>query len=591
MKILHPHKLALGLFHFNPHWGADPICTQRHCTEGLGPFLKVVEAHPDWKLSLEISGSGLEILAKHYKKPFDRLGSLVKSGQLELISSLYTPSLWVAFPRHDLVRSIEENLEVLKRYDLPSNRIFFAQEAFFGEGVRRLKEYFDVAVCKDDYLDYFYEIDYQHPVWKLGDLRVVVASGHLLCESVSVMRNDPCFLRNSGLSYRHQSYLDSVKVLNEQVNFPNRTGSSESVIWHWYHCGDGNHFCTISKPWNHEMSFFDEAWTRWNEELLARLQSIGYEFSFVRGLCDAVEPGSDQPLPPLIEGSWNSRESGGVARWMGRHSNPWENDNRILTCTARARSRLIDAERRIRLANDTDLEIQWDKRVKQAWREILTAECSDYLGWSPSPTGMATAFQSVELALKHASEIYDEFAPNHVKDTTRHRVLPSDRPPTCFTSSPIIFGAVGDGGWNQLYQDCWMWEVRFRSTERECGVRFLLSCDHLEFSPSGDEMRLMQIPLNLLKPSTVSLPLANGLIKLDHECYLIKNLAYIHIAAEVRKDPQTITFSVNGDPQGHEHAWTFYLVKGSSDRALTIANAINYCDYQGKSRIKHENSM
>ena len=320
-------------------------------------------------------------------------------------------------------------------------------------------------------------------------------------------------------------------------------------------------------------SRFDEVWTRWNEGLLTRLEDSGYEMATLGDLLAAVPAYLDQPLPPLVEGSWNPKQSGGVLRWMGAHSNLWENDNFILTTIARSRLRLIEAERKLQITSGSR-----DKRAKEfakAWRAVLKAQCSDFLGWNPSPIGLATGFQAVEMALNRARTIMEAEIPWDIEDNDKRATLTNDCPGNCQLTSPALFGSTGEGEWSQLYSDCWIWEAGFVSVEQECGVSFELSCNYLEFSPSGDETHVLRIPLALLKPEVISLPLSNGLIKLDEEWYLIKLLTRVHLAALIKKEQKKIVFSIRGDYPGHEHAWTFYFVKGDAERALNIANALN----------------
>ena len=133
-------NLALGLFHFNPHWGANERSANRHCTETLGPFLHALHSNPRWRVDIEISGSGLEFLQSGYPEQIRLLRELVHRGQVELISALYTPNIWIAFPRRDLEMSIELNRRCLEKLGFPWSRIFFAQEAFFGEVVQALTD-------------------------------------------------------------------------------------------------------------------------------------------------------------------------------------------------------------------------------------------------------------------------------------------------------------------------------------------------------------------------------------------------------------------------------------------------------------------
>jgi len=571
MESFTTRRLALGLFHFNPHWGADAACSRRHCAEGLGPFLKVVEAHPKWKISFEISGSGLEILARSYASQFDRLAALVSSGQLELISSLYSPSLWVAFPRRDLVRSIEMNLEVLEKLNLPAKRIFFAQEAFFGEGVRTLKQYFDVAICKDDYLNYIYRIDRQRPIWRLGDLRVVVASGHLLRESVCELGKPS--VDASGLSYRHKSYIEAAKDSNLASANPMRTGRFGAVEWLWYHCGDGNHFSTISKPANQEISFKDEAWTRWNERILCRLEDGGYQLCNIGDLVSSISPEFDDPLPPLIEGSWNPEASKGILRWMGDCSKPWQNDNRILTTITRARLRLLAAEREG--ARFADLRGTSVDLFNSAWKKVLEAQGSDYLGWDPSHLAVEAGIQAAEMALSEATGLADALLPWTQAEDNRCPKFAGEIPHHCSLARPTIFGAQGAGGWTQHKPDCWTWEARFRSCEVEFGVEFDMPSSELEFSPSGDETKILTIPLASLKPDVIVLPLSNGLLRLDHDWYVVKDLTTVHVAAQIIRGRQVVRFSIRGARSGRDYLWTFHFVKGTAGRAVEVANSIN----------------
>lgn len=145
-------NIALGLFHFNPHWDLDHRSAHRHCTEALVPFMNAVAANPEWKVSVEISARGLEFINECYPGLMRRIRDLAHSLRIELISSLFTPSIWLAFPRSDLLKSIRLNQQCIARLDLPWTRIFFAQEGSFGEGATTLSDCFDIGVCRDDYL-------------------------------------------------------------------------------------------------------------------------------------------------------------------------------------------------------------------------------------------------------------------------------------------------------------------------------------------------------------------------------------------------------------------------------------------------------
>src|ERR1051326_8173521 len=126
-------KIALGLFHFNLHYIAGDVSSyHRYCTQAVMPFLRLVAGDPEIRVSFEMAGSGLECLGNFYPEALDLLRRLIASGQIELISATYVPTLWVAFPGRDLLKSIELNRSCLERLQLRASELFFAQEAFFG---------------------------------------------------------------------------------------------------------------------------------------------------------------------------------------------------------------------------------------------------------------------------------------------------------------------------------------------------------------------------------------------------------------------------------------------------------------------------
>jgi hypothetical protein len=138
------------------------------------PFLRAIASRTEFRVTFEMAGNGLEFLADHYPVAIDLLHDLIAKNKIELISSTYAPTLWVAFPGRDLEQSIKLNQKVLERLKLPASRIFFAREGFFGSGLEVVSDWFDIAVCKDDTLRMFANGAAGRPVYRLGKLTVVV---------------------------------------------------------------------------------------------------------------------------------------------------------------------------------------------------------------------------------------------------------------------------------------------------------------------------------------------------------------------------------------------------------------------------------
>ncbi len=139
-------KIALGLFHFNVQYVAgDVALCHRYCTQAVIPFLQEIALDRRYRVSFEMAGSGLEFLSQHYPEAIKLLRDLIARNQVELISSAYVPTVWVAFPKRDLVKSVEINRACLQSLGLSAADIFFSQEAFFGPGLKAISHLFKIA--------------------------------------------------------------------------------------------------------------------------------------------------------------------------------------------------------------------------------------------------------------------------------------------------------------------------------------------------------------------------------------------------------------------------------------------------------------
>jgi hypothetical protein len=557
-------KLALGLFHFNPHWNLDARSAHRHCTEALSPLLRSVHHHPTWRLTIEVSGSGLEFIHRAYPGLFGNLKALVENGQVELISSLYTPSLWVAFPLRDLVTSIELNRQCVDRLGLPWSRIFFAQEAFFGTGVSALQEYFDVAICKDDYIDYYYDIDWTNPCFTMRGLKVVVASSHLVSE-LACWTQQANAVHRVPLRSEHIQHLNEASMLN---NFPARRGVFQGITWAWYHCGDGNHFGTVYKPDNLERCYYDPIWSELCARRMEALEEEGYRLATLAQFVAGFDYRAATELPPLVEAGWNPRRSEGVFCWMGRNDTPWENDVAVLTSIARARKRLIDAETLAQKAGRRDTEVS--VFIDKGWMAMMHAQISDSVGWFAGPQAVQNSLLASDETLNAAVQALDALwaapvAPAEISNRDTAESWPE----------PAVFGAEGAWTHQDPTPSSRVYECYVKVRDSVCGVRFPFEKDELVFCPSGMEETPVMLPRNMLKVPSVSLPLANGLLQIADDLFLVKDTTTIHLAAIVSFEDRTVEYRISGARAGKEYWWRFHLIRDVLDSAVALANVIN----------------
>jgi len=572
-------KLALGLFHFNVHDVAgEPAASHRYCTQVILPFLRAIAFHPQFRATFEIAGIGLEFLAEHYPNVIDLLRQLISQNKIELISSTYAPTLWVAFPRRDLERSIKLNEKVLDSLQLPRSHIFSAQEGFFGPGLKVVSDWFDTAVCKDDVLRLFANGAGGRPFYKLGKINVVVGANHLLHELAGRIVKES----EEGHPRELSSFYEA--RVQEAVNTSTHSGTEyvEGIVgdlrWHWYHMGSGHHFTTTGVPQNWESFFCDPEWVDLNCGVLQDLLEDGYQLSFISELTRRLVDLPAEQLPlSMIESSWNPIRTRGVFGWMGRQEHRWMSGGSLLTLAWRARKTLRESELAIDLISSADQRRQAESQIEEIWKHQIIAESSDPLGWSPLPCEVNFARDQSDQVFRMCAA----FSPGLPSEATNSR-LPDQRASAMIDPGakevPLAAEFVGAEGtlvWRTPSTGTHLCEARFRAEEHSCGIRFQREWDSIVYCPSGCEESPVRFALGEFPQPDFYLPLANGFISLSEDLHLIRNNCSVAVAAHIVKDDPWITFAVEGAPDGRLFEWRFLVVRGSVDMAVRTANEMN----------------
>ena len=572
-------RIALGLFHFNVQYEVGvPESYHRYTREAINPFVHTLHRSPNWGVSLAMSGSCLEFVADHYSKTFDTLAEMVHSGRVELISSLYTPAIWVAYPWEELARSIDENIRCLECLGLPQSRFFLSQEIFFGEGLRRLIGTVDAAICKDDYLTHFYDWQPQSPVAESCGLPVVVGSNHLL-NHLNHFLDDTEVHQPGTLPSTHQRLLDWAREKNQKKQFPASKGEIGDLEWYWYHIGSGHHSCVPWNPVDIANFHFDPSWHSLVLDSLSYISAAGFEMTTISNWFDKVGRHPRQRLPQLVEGSLNSADSGGVLAWMGREENTWEDNDAVLARASRSRIQLRSVEA---VLSETPESTQ--SALQAARKAQMLAEGSDSLGWQPTPREVQYGLQASGDVLSVTSQILDACGKS-VSDVATYQPprLGRDSSRRCVSSLDHVVSSVGiDCESISITQDCdgvTMLEADFLPKSRHFGMLFSYCTEFVSYCPSGLERTLLRVPLDRLRPPEVCLPLANGLLRIQENLYVVKDLRYCHVAARIKTDAQVAEFAITAsDIPVRRYRWRFFALTGASaESAMDFANTLNRC--------------
>ncbi len=342
---------SLSLYHFNIQYVAGDVKAYHVlATKSFRPFLDFYMTYPRFKASCEIQGHFIAFLGRYYRDDLAKLVELVmERKQIELVSVHYSDQIYLAYPRRDMEESIRINDETLARYGLRRGGTFFAQENFFGPGVIPLmKEYgYRVALLNRHYLRHYQGELPRVPYYERDGVFFLPGGGFTAPDK-----------QRPGAGYEHVP---------------------EVVYDYW---GDGELAFTKGSNYlpGHGPS---EAKRLKRLALYIKRHQNGFKTEFCTAYIDkllelGVKP---EPLPLVLDGSWNYPSYGGVYLWMGRYRLPWERDGHVRTHTFVTRARILAAEALLSHVRS----VPWDitKTLKMAWRHLLLAEVSDSTGQTP----------------------------------------------------------------------------------------------------------------------------------------------------------------------------------------------------------------
>jgi hypothetical protein len=536
--------IALGLFHFNIQYVAgDRLSYHRYATQAVIPFLQFISMDPRYRISFEMAGSGLEFLADHYPNAIALLRTLIDRGTVELISSTYAPTMWIAFPLRDLRKSIELNKIVLGRLGLSAAPIFFSQEAFFGHGLKEIGDIFPIILCKDDYVSHYRSSILCRSAYRLGTQKVLIGSGH---------------------------WRDFIQANDTQPLSPKACGNGSEF---WYHMGSGHHLVVPAPPTQWAQFFADEARMETSHKYFQRIFDSGMRLGTIMEYASSLDWTEMPPWPLLPEGSWNARISNGVYAWMGKLANPWEADGELLGVVWRARRKVRELEEAICHAPEV-LKEGYSEQLLEAWRLLIIAESSDPLGWEPTSgevlfgrvagekalqfaTGLATAW-----SLSGQTSNYGSGGPNQIAPIIPYAHIE-------------LVGAIGEIQWLARSVTEQVCEIEFVATDAVAGIKIARSTESCWYSPSGLEAEIHTIDPKQFDCDDIYLPLANGFVSVAEDTHLIRVNDFGQIAACLSKESLALSFTVTGNIPGRSYRWKFVVLRCDVTAAVARANEIN----------------
>ncbi len=582
-----PEKFSLSMFHFNVQYVAggltgfpsgeddnpnfdlsDAEVQDLIIVESFEPILDLFLAHPDWKVTLEMQAYMVEIMIERHPDVLSKLVQLVTEGRAELVSFHWSDQLFLAYPRLDLERSHQLMDAVWEEAGLRPSEVVFCQEGQFGVGMGPFaaERGRSVLVLPKNLFRYqhFSDLEQAPPLFELDGVAVVLGARSFATGKVQVV----------------WSFFDDGELLATNGQNP-----------------------YMGKNFKVDQTSMDE----YEQDLLAA-EADGFRIATITEFVDWAKANGvpSEPLPPVLDGTWQPPSTDSMHRWMGASGlidsiYGGERDNDVLTGNVRARHRILAAETLVAHARERGwIESgEHDTRLEECWREVLLAQVSDASGINPFVGEVEYGLAHAAAAMKCADEVIAEVAPAAggpfvVIDSGSGAVFAADDQPGDLSRQAVPYFDEQDGfsaaaqgrdvnvTWREVGQEEGLLRVTISfgpaaDGQRTAEVAFPLRLEGFFLTPGLSETDAVFHPFSEFdfQEGRITLPLANGLVGLDDDVWLIKQTSSVHIGATFEVGSGKVRFiDQTMDPDAGAE-WVFWVVQGSEDDALALADRLN----------------
>ena len=342
------------------------------------------------------------------------------------------------------------------------------------------------------------------------------------------------------------------------------------------------------------------------EAQLAALEADGWKHATITDYVRQVEGmGIEVPeAPPVLDGTWQPPSTDSIHRWLGGRSQANigdEEDNRLRSGNAIARMH-ADATQvlvEVAAAQGVDTSV-WDDELARMWKALWHAQVSDGSGVNPWRAEvlwcLARNTEVLERATTIRTAVLAELGWEHAvvdlatRDAQEAPGLPIPEAPEAvdpwFDIDTTGDGRTLDVAWYRVGGDDRARVQLTYSAATDCGrdcdeariaLAFPWDGTTLRYSPAliEDEVRSYTMADFTFLEDQAFLPLANGLIGLGDDLWLIKHTRSVHIAARISPSDDHVRFIDAAILPTTSGTWEFDVFRGSADDALAIANALN----------------
>lgn len=578
-------KLSVAVYHFNVQYVAGGLqgfpdgeyvakydldeaeVEDRIVQEGLHPVLDLFLAHPSYKADIELQAYMVEVIALRHPEVLDKMRTLAGRGQIDFDSFHYSDQLYVAYPARDLEVSLDLTKQVFARAGLPLGRSIFTQEGQFARGQLPIADRrgYEVSILPKNLFRY-----------QFGDEAA----------QASVLYSDR-------LAPEHA-------VLLGGQGWTGADGQGQPFELRWTFMDDGEIAFSQNKlnPYFGLDYLADPARLAEHAAELAQMEAEGFVHVTVAEAARAMQARGipATPLPPVLDGTWQPKDTGNVYRWMGGPGifRTQESDGDTLATIWRARTAVARAA--------DQLGEQVEEAVRQgltaAWREALLAQVSDSTGWNPFVgeirysrdrsanaeaivqdvllcAGLEPASGALELECTDSSATPDALG---VTLAIPAREVQT-RMETCTGFEGVTVHRLTLEAAKVAAVDELLDPSEEAARQRELGLEF--AYDDRDFSVL-EAFREGPVTHDLADYTFewIGIPLPSGLIGLGGDRWVVQDQASARVAALIGTSTETrgrVTMRDMTVPRAASSTRHFYLLEGASaDQATRFAGEVNF---------------
>lgn len=576
-------KFALGVFHFNVQYVAGgliefppgasskfdlsaEVVEDRIITESFVPTLDLYEKHAKdgWGVDIELQGYLLDVLAARHPDVLDQLRRLAKSGQIDVVSFHYSDQLFIAFPQEDWERSQALTQKTFDKYDIPLSKTVFCQEGQAGMalGKQMTARGYETLIWPKNLWIYQQGNSDWAPLYAFGESE---SAPNIIVGGVGI----------------------------------NRAIGADTVQVNWTFMDDGEKMATNDMDPYIAESFFHKAESvkEYEDKLLA-LEAQGFDITTVSKYVAAVRPlVTREAAPMLMDGTWQPNSTQAVFKWMGQRSiwpysgDPADRDNHVRTLGALAHRELAIAEA---AAEATGLDAR--EQLDSAWRLLFLGQVTDASGINPYRGEVEYGIAHLSESLRIARDVIEDAKAAEGFDQAQidpfSALLEKGEGDVLegATSEPLfeVNATVADPTrtilvkWEKVNEAHHVVSVTFGggdpdSTLNEVAVEFPRTGDTFTTTLALDDATPVTFNLNdftFQKPEFY-MALPTGLIGLGGDRFLIKDQAFVHLAARISTETPELRFADQTQAIAEGVTWRFHVFEGSVEDAVALAHAVN----------------